>query len=75
MKLLTSSYIYKRKIRISSRANVMIEVVPIVVFQLFSCKGYPGDFVRVMIRRVKAVTIMNIERWIWMPKIEEKKNI
>ena len=63
-------YLCKSKICVSSRTNVVIQVVPIKIFQLFCCEWYPRYFIVVMVRGMKPVTVMNIK---WRVRMSESR--
>lgn len=48
----------------------MIHIIPVICLQLLRGEGNPGHFVSVVVRRVEAVTVVNVERWV---RMSEKK--
>lgn len=50
----------------------MVQVVPVVVFQFLRRERHPGYLVGIMMGSVEPVTVMYIERRIWMSEIPIK---
>lgn len=51
----------------------MIQVIPIVMFQLLRRKWSIGFFISIMIGRIKPISILIIKSRIWMPKLKQKQ--
>lgn len=64
--LCKSTHFYQGKISVASCANVMIQIVPIVCFEFLRGERHPRHLVRVMMRCMESVSIVNIEGWIRM---------
>jgi hypothetical protein len=61
------THLEQNKVSVTSGANVVVHVVPVVVLKLFGGEGHPWNFVRQMIRGVKSVAVMYVKRMIWVP--------
>lgn len=67
--------IYQNKFRITPSANIVIQIIPIIMFQLLCCKRRIRLLISVMIRGIKSISILIIKTRIWMPKIKQKRRI
>jgi hypothetical protein len=61
-------YLDKAKVWIPSRADIMVHVVPVVVFELLGTKFSRGDFVVAVIRSMESVPVVNLDGGIGMAR-------
>lgn len=60
----------------ASRADVLVQVVPLVFLQSLMAKLHPaGHKLSISVWRAQAVAVVDLSRLIWVPKTTEKKNI
>lgn len=56
------SYLDKREVSISARAYVVVHIVPVVGLELLGAERDPRDLVGVVVGRVEAVAVVDVER-------------
>lgn len=56
----------QRIVRVAACADVLVHVVPVKVFQLLGGKVDAAHLVRIVLRSMEPVPIVDVDRWIWM---------
>ena len=57
----------KNEIGVSSGADVVVQVIPLEVLELFGGEGDPRSFVLFMIRGLESVVVVEVEWRVWVP--------
>lgn len=51
----------QHKVSVAPRADILIHVVPVEVFEFFGCEVNARYFVSVMVRSVEAISIIHVD--------------
>lgn len=54
----------EREVGVPSRTDIVVHIVPVVSLQFLRRKRNPGYFIRVVIRCMETVPVVDIEWWV-----------
>jgi hypothetical protein len=65
--MLNGTHLQQNKVSVTSGANVVVHVVPVVVLKLLGGEGHPRNLVGQVIRGMKPVAVVYVKRMIRVP--------
>lgn len=65
----------QRIVRVPTGADVLVHIVPVKVFQLLRGEVHTAHLVRVVLRCMEAIPIVDVDRWIGMATKGSEMNV